>query len=103
MLTIQHSSYLLQGKGILLNGQRTMNGSDAVSTAQGWICGKERRCSQTAHQFCDLCYTVDDLVCDFKGRLFDFHANSSQMSMFDFILPHIAHFINQNSVYFGKN
>ena len=26
MLSIQHSSYLLQGKGVLLDGQRTMDG-----------------------------------------------------------------------------
>ena len=38
MLTIQHSSYLLQRKGILLDSQGTMDGADAVGAAQGRVC-----------------------------------------------------------------
>ena len=38
MLAIQHSSYLLQGKGILLDSQGTMDGTDAVGTAQRRTC-----------------------------------------------------------------
>lgn len=40
MLAIKHSSDLLQGKGILLNGQGTVNGANAIAAAQGWVGSK---------------------------------------------------------------
>ena len=44
MLSVQHSSYLLQGKGILLDGQRPVDGSDTIAAPQRRIGRKRRYC-----------------------------------------------------------
>ena len=74
LFAVQNCCHLFQGKGILLNGQGAMDGADAVGTAQGRICGKKMGCIQTAYQLGDLRHIVNDLVCDFKRRLFVLHA-----------------------------
>ena len=73
MLPIQYGRYLLQGKGVLLNGQGTMDGADAIGTAQRRTCRQGREYSQTPHQLGDLRHIVNDLVCDFKGRFLVSH------------------------------
>ena len=42
MFSVQHSSYLLQGEGVLLDSQRTMDGSDPITAPQRGI-GRKRR------------------------------------------------------------
>ena len=79
MLSIQHGSYLFQRKGVLLDGQGTVDSANPVGPAQGGVGGKRVGCVQLAHQLSNIRHIANDLICYFKRRIFIFHTNTSQL------------------------
>ena len=86
MLAIEHSGNLLQGEGILLNGQGTVNGANTIAAAQGWVGSKPMVKIQLSDQLRNFRHAIDHLVCDFKRRLGALHYNPSHSIEFHYII-----------------
>ena len=76
MFAVKNCRYLFQGKRVLFNGKRTMNGANAITSAQCWISGKMRVNIQSSYQFGNLSYAIYYFVGNFKRRLFVSHRNT---------------------------
>jgi hypothetical protein len=70
LFAVQNCCHLLQGKGILLDGQGTMDGADAVCSPQGGVRGQLLGRSQPTNQLCNLNNIIDNSICNFKRRFF---------------------------------
>ncbi|EFB75969.1 hypothetical protein SUBVAR_05749 [Subdoligranulum variabile DSM 15176] len=73
MFAVKNRCYLFQGKCVLFNGKRTINGTNAVVATQCWVSNKLWVTIQSTYQFSNLSHAVYNFICDFKGWLFVVH------------------------------
>ena len=94
LFAVQNCCHLLQGKGILLDGQGTMDGADAVCSPQGGVRGQLLGRSQPTNQLCNLNNIIDNSICNFKRRFFCSSYSTSYQNSFMVFYHKIAHFTN---------